>query len=299
MPLGAIISAGSALLGGGLNALSQGAQNRRSMNFSREMFAREQQTNLSNWRLQNEYNSPQAAMKRFQEAGLNPNLIYGQGSGAGNAAPIPSPDTQSPQFRSPEWGNAVSAAGLAGVNAMYDIQIKQAQIDNLKSQNSVLTEEALLKRAQTAATATGEQKTRFGLDFETELRGVSADARREQLRQTRVQTDLSINRDAREAAQNSTSIQEAIERMITLREQRKGFGLQRAQTSAEIARIRENTKLLIQDGTLKNIEIELRNQNINPNDPVWSRYIGMFLSKLIDEENLRKSTSLWDWIWGK
>lgn len=37
------------------------------------------------WELMNEYNSPAEQMKRFTEAGLNPNLVYSQGS-SGNAS---------------------------------------------------------------------------------------------------------------------------------------------------------------------------------------------------------------------
>ena len=45
--------------------------------------ANDQQLNL--WNLMNEYNSPSAQMQRFKEAGLNPNLIYTQGT-SGNAS---------------------------------------------------------------------------------------------------------------------------------------------------------------------------------------------------------------------
>lgn len=38
----------------------------------------EQAYNLELWNLQNKYNSPAEQMKRFQDAGLNPNLIYQQ-----------------------------------------------------------------------------------------------------------------------------------------------------------------------------------------------------------------------------
>lgn len=50
--------------------------------------------NLEMWNLQNEYNSPQAQMQRFQEAGLNPNLIYSQGTNGNNAS---APQKQVPQ----------------------------------------------------------------------------------------------------------------------------------------------------------------------------------------------------------
>lgn len=43
--------------------------------------------NLQMWKLNNEYNSPQAQMERFKAAGLNPNLIYGQGSNGNSSSP--------------------------------------------------------------------------------------------------------------------------------------------------------------------------------------------------------------------
>lgn len=42
------------------------------------MKQQEQAFNLELWKLQNEYNTPAAQMQRYQDAGLNPNLIYGQ-----------------------------------------------------------------------------------------------------------------------------------------------------------------------------------------------------------------------------
>lgn len=59
------------------------------------MKQQEQAYNLQLWNLQNEYNSPAAQMKRYQDAGLNPNLIYGQQ----NLASSPS-GAQAPSFRS-------------------------------------------------------------------------------------------------------------------------------------------------------------------------------------------------------
>lgn len=55
----------------------------------------EQAYNLELWKLQNEYNSPAAQMARYQDAGLNPNLIYGQQ----NTAQAPASASASP-FRS-------------------------------------------------------------------------------------------------------------------------------------------------------------------------------------------------------
>lgn len=50
------------------------------------------------WKTQNQYNSPQAQMQRFEDAGLNKHMIYGQGT-PGNATGMPS--FQQPQYQAP------------------------------------------------------------------------------------------------------------------------------------------------------------------------------------------------------
>lgn len=46
-----------------------------------------------------EYNSPKNQMLRFQEAGLNPNLIYGQGNPGSQSAPLSHPQIQPADYQ--------------------------------------------------------------------------------------------------------------------------------------------------------------------------------------------------------
>lgn len=286
----AALGTGASFLGGLLNSGSQQRQNQDSMEFSRRMYEQQRRDNIEFWRMQNEYNSPQAQMQRFQAAGLNPNLVYSQGN-PGNAAQISTPDVQPAQFRNPEWGNAISSSGLEFMNAIYDLDIKQAQVDNLRAQNQVIQEEATLKHIV-------GQRSKFAFDLDTELRDVSADTRREQLRQLRTQTDVTINRDAREAALNASNVQEAAERMLNMREQRLSMQVGRAQARAEIDRIRENIQQMQKDGVLKDLDIELRKQGINPNDPMWSRIVGRLLANVFEDDGSFKNTTgnIWKWL---
>lgn len=52
------------------------------------------QRDVAMWNLENEYNTPKSQMERYQVAGLNPNLIYSQGS--------PGNSTGTPKFNTPE-----------------------------------------------------------------------------------------------------------------------------------------------------------------------------------------------------
>lgn len=81
--------------------------------------------NVQNWHMANEYNSPKAQMQRLQEAGLNPNLIYGNGiSGAsGNAGNVS--------------GASVAHAGnltAGALDSYIGFKAKKAQVDLLEQQ---------------------------------------------------------------------------------------------------------------------------------------------------------------------
>ncbi|QRV61748.1 DNA pilot protein [Microvirus sp.] len=73
----AAISGGAGLIGSGLQYL-----------FNKKLAEKQNEYNLNMWKMQAEYNSPQAQMERYRAAGLNPNLIYGQGNN-GNMSNAP------------------------------------------------------------------------------------------------------------------------------------------------------------------------------------------------------------------
>lgn len=95
--------------------------------------SRNRQNALADWNRQNAYNSPEQQMRRFQEAGLNPNLIYKQ---TNEAAPIRSTDYVAPQLNE----------GLLDVLAKSNnIQVQKLNLEGLKlrNQNQQLQNEVL------------------------------------------------------------------------------------------------------------------------------------------------------------
>lgn len=138
------------------------------------------------WKKQNEYNHPLQQMSRFKEAGLNPRLIYGNGSAsAGNASGAPQSKAAKFNIENP----------LADVRAFSDIKNKQAQTNNLDAQNEVIVQDALLRQEQVwNETIKGQKmgyevdktkyerdRTKFDLDLENELRHYSAEIRKANL----------------------------------------------------------------------------------------------------------------------
>jgi len=250
------------------NSMSSMATNFMNQRFSRQMYDRTRKDNIEFWHMQNAYNSPEQQMQRYKAAGLNPNLIYGQGN-SGPAGSIPTPDFQPVGFREPRVSG--NQANMSNLLMSADLRIKNAQADNLKVQNEVIRQDAYLRALQAS-------KEGLNVDLLRETFGYQADAFRENLRKVKTDIDLSIRRDAREAAQNATSIQEAGERMLTMQSERTVVPYRREQISADTARSYEQIRQMIKDGRLKDLDTELRDLGIAPNSPMWAQIVGRFLS---------------------
>lgn len=126
------------------------------------------------WRMQNEYNHPRAQMQRLSEAGLNPALIYGSGSGgaAGNAG---SPSVPSTGKMSSYMGNALQAAQLDLVQAQADRERENTLAVKLKNDLQKETNKYLLE--QPTLEFDHELKSPFGDTLPMKVRVPSGETR--------------------------------------------------------------------------------------------------------------------------
>lgn len=269
MPLPALLGALAPVVGGAINAQSTNQQNFESRIWAQQMYEKQRADAIEFWNMNNDYNSPVNQMRRFQEAGLNPNLIYGQGNSGNASTPVKTPDIQRPSFDPPKWGSGLSQAMAEYQNT----EIRQAQTDNLRTQNTVLLGEAALKAAQTIATKYSGEKTAFDLGVARDLRDTMVDTAKEQLRKLQADTSFQLGENERRTAMTGANLRESAERVL-------GMRLQRAQTKEEINRIKESIRAIQNDNELKRLDIELRRQGINPHDPVYLRVLGRVISSL-------------------
>lgn len=97
------------------------------------------QRSVEMWHMQNAYNSPAQQMARFGAAGLNPHLMYGQGS-AGNASGTPQyspPDIQY-RYAAPTYGAAMSEMlpTLMSVGTwMQNMRLSEVEISKRESES--------------------------------------------------------------------------------------------------------------------------------------------------------------------
>lgn len=270
-----ITGAEAAIIGAGLNAAvaggnmySQGRMNKRTEKYNERMYFRNRADALADWNMQNDYNSPTAQMQRFRDAGLNPNLIYGQ---TNEGATVRSTDQQAWNPRAPQF--EFDAGSVMG--AYYDTKLKEAQTDNLRAANTVAVNQAALLAAQTAQTGANTARSQFDLGLAQDLRATSLETAQASLRKLNTETDISLQQNDRNAVITASNLREATERITKLR-------LEQANTSAEKRRIEATIQGIIKDNSLKEYDLKLRAKGINPNDPMWIRMITQFMDDKIE-----------------
>lgn len=140
---------GPLLLAGAQGAISlatQGIGNQMSVDKSKELARYAYNQELAQWNRENEYNLPQNQMFRLKAAGLNPNLVYGNG----NAVTLASP---SPKFNIPSVDMRMQAPDVVGQyqdikSKSQLIGLQQAQIDQMEKQKELLNAQTIKTLAE-------------------------------------------------------------------------------------------------------------------------------------------------------
>ena len=182
--VGGIISGVGSLLGDlGSSAMNNKAvrdTNKANMEIAKYQAQWQQQENekayqrsLNMWNLQNEYNSPTQQMARIRAAGLNPNLVYGNGV-AGNSAGS-TPQYEPAKFNAPTmqayrgWNLGISDA----ISQFLAYRTAKAQVDNMEAQNSLIRQQTATEATKQANIAASTSRSEFDLNMAKELKDVS------------------------------------------------------------------------------------------------------------------------------
>lgn len=261
----ALIGAGMSAGGGLASTAGSLANNWMSRKWSEDMYERQFADQVDFWNMQNVYNSPVQQMARLKEAGLNPRLIYGQSSGgaSGTAGLMRPPSPTKPEFQNFDLGGALTRSA-PWLSQMYDLEIKAAQKSNIEADTAVKLEDALLRSSQAGHSA-------YDLGLKEELRDVSVEYQRQILQQIKQDIEMQINENERKEIQNALSVQEAGERILSMR-------IQRAKTEEERQNIIAQRDNIRKDGILKQLDIELKEQGIQPTDDMLARIVARALA---------------------
>lgn len=253
------------------SAIGTSNLNKKNRKYADEVYAKQRRDALSDWTMQNEYNSPEQQMKRFKMAGLNPNLIYGRGS-SGDAGVVRSSQQPAVEFKQPSFGNSNP------LDAYFNAQMKQAQIDNLRTQNTVAVQEQMLKAAQVASIniATDRNKLQLAndpknIELSNSLKQISGDVGINQISQmmnkyTLDQQQIDIVNRSKES-----TIQKAAEELLNMESTRATQQAQRDLIQQQIENLRK-------DATIKQLDIDLKRLGVQPGDELWQRILARLVN---------------------
>lgn len=202
--------------------IAQGKTNRKTRQWNEKMYKQQRQDALADWNMQNEYNSPSAQMARFRDAGLNPNLIYGQTNEGGV---VRSTDVKSWNPQTPD------ISGMSrGMDRYFNAQMKEATINNLKAQNDNILAQKRLIDAQTMGVYKGiedkesqigyrgwmEERGRGLFEGEKGLQSYSLEAADWNVRHKIKDLDIKTQLHQQNLVKNAQSIQQGAERLVQM-----------------------------------------------------------------------------------
>lgn len=149
---GGLIAAGGSLLGGLFSSSGQKSANETNMQIAES----QNQWNIDQWNRENEYNTPSAQIQRLKDAGLNPNLMYGNASSGTLSA-------SSPRAVGATVSNA-QAGHAAGVSAatqqLMNIVMQQAEYNKMNAQSDLARNQADLARVNASVSEANVFKTK-------------------------------------------------------------------------------------------------------------------------------------------
>jgi len=250
-----------------------GTANKKTREWNEKMQALQRQQAIEDWNRQNEYNHPSAQMARLREAGLNPHLVYGKGAD-NTSAPVRSTESKSLNYGVPNLTRATDV--LAQNN---NLALGKAQVDNLRVQQTVAAQDAILKSMQTSQIAANTAKTKQETSQAASLFTGSMEAQKLMLQKTAQDIFLASEANRRADTQQtqqlligSQSLRESAERILKSKAERENLGIQGQKTASEI----EN---LLNSYELQQMDIKMRKDGITPSDPYYIRWLQNFLNK--------------------
>lgn len=254
-----------------LEDFSKKLQWERENAYSEKVWDMQNKYNEDAWHKMNAYNAPMQQMERFKEAGLNPNLIYGQQSSTPSIATAQfgknsSAGSSTKNAVTPNYDLSGIPASIGGaMSTMLNARESGARVNNLEAQNELIKQDAVKRAVEIQGIGTQNEISAINRD---NLKKFSADMLETQLNKERTETQVLLNRDQREAIQNSTNVAEAAERILSMQSKRI--------TEA-------------QERELRQFEINLRQMGINPSDPTWLRALTQFFQQMDILPKIKKS----------
>ena len=122
------------------NFFTGGASARKQYRYQSKLMDKQNQQQIDFWKMNNEYNTPFNQRARLEQAGLNPDLMYG---GSGNMYQSQMPGAASGSAPNVDYGSFSDNLRFA-----MQAQVMDAQISKIEQENKLLAEQALSQAQQ-------------------------------------------------------------------------------------------------------------------------------------------------------
>lgn len=117
------------------NLFTGGASARKQYQYQSKLMDKQNQQQIDFWKMNNEYNTPFNQRARLEQAGLNPDLMYG---GSGNMYQSQMPGAASGSAPNVDYGSFSDNLRFA-----MQAQVMDAQVSKIEMENKLLAEQAL------------------------------------------------------------------------------------------------------------------------------------------------------------
>lgn len=275
LPLLPLIGIGANLLGQGINAAATAKANKQQREFELQMFNMSRNNALADREFENSYNSPAAQMERFRAAGLNPNLIYGQGTQASQS--VHTAQTQPGHYKPQAPQFDIGGAFNQFISQIMANQSLQAQTDNLKAQTELtrLKQDTEYLNQNQVVQNTEQSRIKGEILLETKEAQIAA----ADLKNKKAVADIAFTTDQnmRAAAMSSQNVAESVERMLKLRAERENM------LPAQLAIMKQQLQNMVTDGRMKEVQARLWEAGINPHNPAWVTILGSLATDVWNE----------------
>lgn len=126
------------------NLFTGGMSARKQYKYQSKLMDKQNQQQIDFWKMNNEYNTPFAQRARLEQAGLNPDLMYG---GSGSVAQSQMPGAASGSAPNVDYGDT-SGAFANGIRLAQQASLIDAQVSKIEQENKLLAEQALNQAKQ-------------------------------------------------------------------------------------------------------------------------------------------------------
>lgn len=126
------------------NLFTGGMSARKQYKYQSKLMDKQNQQQIDFWKMNNEYNTPFAQRARLEQAGLNPDLMYG---GSGSVTPSQMPGAAAGSAPNVDYGDT-SGAFANGIRLAQQASLIDAQVSKIEAENKLLAEQALSQAEQ-------------------------------------------------------------------------------------------------------------------------------------------------------